>query len=697
MFLLVLVAAPIAQAEVWEWNEAPIIRTVQPGGSLVIDLRSLGYGDEGGAPSTFTFTVSPVSERLPGFTDNKPTWIAHSAGVLTASNAVAGTYSFTMKARKTSGPVLSGRVGVRVVVNSPPVAVNDAYTQTHATTVDHNVLANDSDPNGDTLTLATEDSAYSSIVGNQLRFAAPAASGTYVVTYTVSDGKGGTATATATFTVPNVAPNTTSDSYTQAHSTTVDRNVVANDTDANGDALTLATEDSVYASIVANQLRFAAPAASGTYVVTYTVSDGKGGTGSATATFTVPNVSPVAVNDAYTQTHATTVDRNVIANDSDPNGDTLTLATEDSAYSTIVGNQLRFAAPSVSGTYVVTYTVSDGKGGTGSATATFTVPNAAPVAVNDAYTQTHATTVDRNVLGNDSDPNGDTLTLATEDSAYSSIVGNQLRFAAPAASGTYVVTYTVSDGKGGTGAATATFTVPNAAPVAVNDAYTQGHTTTVDHNVLANDTDPNGDALTLASENSPYAAILGNQLRFAAPASGGPFAVTYTISDGKGGTATATATITVPNAPPVAANDAATVASGVAQAIAVTSNDADSNGTIVSVSVASQPAHGTAVANPDKTITYTSAAGYAGADSFTYRAIDNDGGQSAPATVSLTVEPAPPAQVTYVYDALGRLSTATYATGPSGATKNWQGYCYDPNGNRVATESGPGVASDPCN
>jgi len=150
MFLLVLVAAPIAQAEVWEWNEAPIIRTVQPGGSLVIDLRSLGYGDEGGAPSTFTFTVSPVSERLPGFTDNKPTWIAHSAGVLTASNAVAGTYSFTMKARKTSGPVLSGRVGVRVVVNSPPVAVNDAYTQTHATTVDHNVLANDSDPNGDT-------------------------------------------------------------------------------------------------------------------------------------------------------------------------------------------------------------------------------------------------------------------------------------------------------------------------------------------------------------------------------------------------------------------------------------------------------------------------------------------------------------------------------------------------------------------
>ena len=174
--------------EVWWWVESPIHRSLDEGDSLTIDLRGLGYGDEGSGASDYYFTViSNSSEQLAGYTGTLTPWMTNqsgNAGVLQITNAVAGTYSFTMRARHKSnpGPTLSGRVGVRIFVNGAPAAVHDAYTQTQSTTMDYDVLANDTDPNNDTLTLASENSPYASIVSNKLRFAAPAASGTYVVT-----------------------------------------------------------------------------------------------------------------------------------------------------------------------------------------------------------------------------------------------------------------------------------------------------------------------------------------------------------------------------------------------------------------------------------------------------------------------------------------------------------------------------------
>ena len=54
------------------------------------------------------------------------------------------------------------------------------------------------------------------------------------------------------------------------------------------------------------------------------------------------------------------------------------------------------------------------------------------------------------------------------------------------------------------------------------------------------------------------------------------------------------------------------------------------------MSAATAPAHGTATVNADGTITYTPAANYHGADSFSYTIGDGNGG-SATATVSVTV------------------------------------------------------------
>ncbi len=90
----------------------------------------------------------------------------------------------------------------------------------------------------------------------------------------------------------------------------------------------------------------------------------------------------------------------------------------------------------------------------------------------------------------------------------------------------------------------------------------------------------------------------------------------------------------VGNAAPVPVNDSATVHANASTPIDVISND---TGVITSISVASQAAHGSAVAS-GTSIHYTPAHNYSGSDSFTYKAT-GPGGTSAAATVNVTVQP----------------------------------------------------------
>lgn len=92
-------------------------------------------------------------------------------------------------------------------------------------------------------------------------------------------------------------------------------------------------------------------------------------------------------------------------------------------------------------------------------------------------------------------------------------------------------------------------TSPNTAPVAINDTAKAGATSTLIP-VLANDSDADGDTLTITSVTQPLlgaASIEGDKVRFTSPRSwSGSASVTfvYTISDGRGGTAQATVTVT---------------------------------------------------------------------------------------------------------------------------------------------------------
>src|SRR5581483_9143170 len=65
-------------------------------------------------------------------------------------------------------------------------------------------------------------------------------------------------------------------------------------------------------------------------------------------------------------------------------------------------------------------------------------------------------------------------------------------------------------------------------------------------------------------------------------------------------------------------------------------NDTNTDGGPITAALVGGPAHGRVTLNPDGSFTYTPAAGYAGADSFTYQATDGTY-SSRPATVSLTV------------------------------------------------------------
>jgi len=179
-----------------------------------------------------------------------------------------------------------------------------------------------------------------------------------------------------------------------------------------------------------------------------------------------------------------------------------------------------------------------------------------------------------------------------------------------------------------------TVAVPNAAPIANDDAASTRPGAAVLVPVLANDSDPDGDPLSLAAvvmSGHGTVAVDADQRRLRyVPQTGfvGRDSFAYTVSDGRGGAATATVSVAVEAAdrPPVARDDAAQTAAGVPVAVAVLANDSDPDGDPLRLTGLGLPARGTLAANPDQSVTYTPAAGFAGADEFTYTAGDGWGG-----------------------------------------------------------------------
>jgi hypothetical protein len=183
--------------------------------------------------------------------------------------------------------------------------------------------------------------------------------------------------------------------------------------------------------------------------------------------------------------------------------------------------------------------------------------------------------------------------------------------------------------------------IGNAAPVAADDSAEMTEEAAVSIEVLANDFDPDGDALTITAVSDPAngaASLEADQGISYVPDAGfvGTDAFTYTIEDGNGGSATATVTVNVVSTLPVAIDDVVSgpVVAGSSVLLDVLSND---NGQGLTITAVGAPTLGTAAIEPGaQLIRYTAGTAQTGPDSFSYTVTDTFG-RTATANVLLTV------------------------------------------------------------
>jgi len=178
-----------------------------------------------------------------------------------------------------------------------------------------------------------------------------------------------------------------------------------------------------------------------------------------------------------------------------------------------------------------------------------------PVAGNDIIITNEDTEVSIDVLENDSDENGDNLTItsvASGSNGTTAIVNNQVVYTPNSNfNGADSFNYEISDGNGGSDTATVTVNVApvNDLPIAQNDTATTNQETGVSINVLANDNDVDGDnlnVLSVDSGNNGTTAIVDNKIVYTPEANfTGEDSFTYSIEDSNGVTDTAQVTVTV--------------------------------------------------------------------------------------------------------------------------------------------------------
>ncbi len=495
--------------------------------------------------------------------------------------------------------------------------------------------------------------------------------GVYTVTETVSDGID---TATATKVVragvtnhPQVAVDDTLQADAGLPATV---EPLANDSDPDGDPLTITspvpTASHGTVACVALSCTYTSDVDySGSDSFTYTVSDGTDSASAVVHVTVTANAAPIAVDDTLTvqqDTPGKTVD--VLANDSDPDGDPLTVTswtdpTHGSVSCTAGGDCTYTPAAGYDGTDSFTYTISDGRGGGATGTVTIDVtptapPNRDPVAVDDTLAAEQDSTATTNVLANDSDPDGDPLTVTSwTDPAHGSVsctTGGDCTYT-PAAgyNGSDSFAYTISDGNGGSAIASVTVTVSapvNHPPVAVDDTLTTRQDRAGIVYVLTNDSDPDGDGIQLTGTTQPGHGSVScytsggctytPELGFFGSDSFG-----YTISDGRGGTATAIVEITVtesPNNPPLAVDDSVETRRNTAVTVDVVLNDSDPDGDPFALTASTRGAHGEIDCSTNGVCTYTPDPNFpGGADTFSYTISDGRLGGTATAEVHVTV------------------------------------------------------------
>ena len=486
-------------------------------------------------------------------------------------------YALTVRASDPAGESAEAAVTVTVVnVNERPAAADDAATTDEDVAVEIDVLANDTDVEGTALRVSSvsapsNGTAEVSAAGGVLYTPDANWHGTDSFAYEIDDGDGGTAEASVEVTVVpvNDAPEAAADAASTDEDVAVEIDVLANDTDIDGDSLRVSSVSEAAngtVAVTAGGGVLYTPAANwhGTDSFVYEVDDGNGGTAEAEVEVTVLPVNdvPEAFGDAASTDEDAAVEIDVLANDTDADGDSLRVSSvsvpSNGTAEISAGGGVRYTpAANWYGTDAFTYEVDDGNGGTASASVEVTVlpVNDAPEAVDDVASADEDGSVEIDVLANDTDIDGDGLrvsSVAAPSNGTAAIAGGGVRYT-PAANwhGTDRFTYVADDGNGGTAEASVEVTVSpvNDVPEAADDAATTLEDEAVTVNVLANDTDPDGDGLRVSSVSAPEngtTEVASGGVRYTPAANWhGTDSFAYTVDDGNGGTASASVEVTV--------------------------------------------------------------------------------------------------------------------------------------------------------
>ncbi|EXI79182.1 MAG: PQQ-dependent catabolism-associated beta-propeller protein [Candidatus Accumulibacter appositus] len=284
-------------------------------------------------------------------------------------------------------------------------------------------------------------------------------------------------------------------------------------------------------------------------------------------------------------------------------------------------------------------------------TATYPV-NRAPMAVDDDINGDENTPIALDLLANDSDPDGDSLSTFVltqpEHGTLLSLGDGRFTYRGNVDfTGNDSFTYVARDAKLGSNVAQVRLVVAprNSAPSAVDDRIETAEDTTVTFDVRDNDRDPENDALSVQVVDLPQQGNLvsnaDGSFRYTPVLDfNGTDTFSYRLSDGNllSNLAIVSVVVAPVNDAPVAEADAFSGDEDQPINGNVLDNDSDVDGDELNAILVSGPANGSLQFASDGSFIYTPAVNFNGSDSFSYRA--NDGqSESAEVSVDLTVNP----------------------------------------------------------
>ncbi|WP_229625572.1 tandem-95 repeat protein [Vibrio parahaemolyticus] len=470
----------------------------------------------------------------------------------------------------------------------------------------------------------------------------------------------------------NDAPNAENDVITTEEDTAVTIDVLVNDSDVEGDALSIQSasvpSEQGSVDIVDGKLVFTpAENFNGEATITYIVTDGDlTDEAKVTVTVTPVNDSPVAVDDTTSIQEDTAVTIDVLTNDTDVDGDKLSIESasvpkEQGTVEVVNGKLVFTPAENFNGHAEIIYTVTDGQL-TDEAKVTVTVNpvNDAPTIKVDAVESitedaVNTDTVVATLTVRDTDTPEDQLTVSLENNSngYFVLVGNEVKLTQAGVDAVnndelnlkdLTISASVSDGVNPTANDSDSLIVNrvNDAPTVENAIADQElsedfATYTIDLNDAFKDSDS---ALNFSvSGNSNVLVSIENGIATISPTAdwNGSETLTFTATDPSGESVSQPVNFTVAPVADIVA-DKATVVEDTPTIIKVLGNDTfEGDDKVVSLDTNNGPANGTVSVNPDGSVTYTPNDNYHGEDTFTY--IVTSGGVSESAIVEVNVTP----------------------------------------------------------